>query len=153
MKNGEYSDESKKIMSQKATTEALENIKSDVIKITPYLFLRKSIVFSNSGSYILDDADVPSMQKLVQELINNKTKPIEQPIEAVFVAGSFENPLPDGLTIGEFTIRSIAAYIDLDVQKLHFIFCVFGINYHLESINTVNATTTKYEFSISEFTP
>ena len=142
-----------KIMSQKATTEALENIKSDVIKITPYLFLRKSIVFSNSGSYILDDADVPSMQKLVQELINNKTKPIEQPIEAVFVAGSFENPLPDGLTIGEFTIRSIAAYIDLDVQKLHFIFCVFGINYHLESINTVNATTTKYEFSISEFTP
>ena len=84
---------------------------------------------------------------------NNKTKPIEQPIEAVFVAGSFENPLPDGLTIGEFTIRSIAAYIDLDVQKLHFIFCVFGINYHLESINTVNATTTKYEFSISEFTP
>lgn len=142
-----------KIMSQKATTEALENIKSDVIKITPYLFLRKSIVFSNSGSYILDDADVPSMQKLVQELINNKIKPIEQPIEAVFVAGSFENPLPDGLTIGEFTIRSIAAYIDLDVQKLHFIFCVFGINYHLESINTVNATTTKYEFSISEFTP
>ena len=142
-----------KIMSQKATTEALENIKSDVIKITPYLFLRKSIVFSNSGSYILDDADVPSMQKLVQELINNKTKPIEQPIEAVFVTGSFENPLPDGLTIGEFTIRSIAAYIDLDVQKLHFIFCVFGINYHLESINTVNATTTKYEFSISEFTP
>ena len=131
--------------------EVLEDIKSDVIKAVPYLFLRQYLVF-DSGSFVLDDADVPIMQKLVQELINNKDESIKRPIEAVFIVDSFGNPLPDGLMIGDFTIRSIAIYLDLDVQKLHFIFCVFGKNYHLESIDAVDATTTYFEFSISDFT-
>lgn len=131
--------------------EVLEDIKSDVIKAVPYLFLRQSLVF-DSGYFVISDEDAPIMQKLVQELIDNRADYIKRPIEAVFLTDSFGNPLPDGLMIGEFTIRSIATYLDLDVQKLHFIFYAFGKNYHLESIDAVDATTTYFEFSISDFT-
>lgn len=115
-----------------------------------YVFAGNLLDFS-LGEYTLADGDVRAMREVVTTLLAyNVAGAMNKPLECVFNCYICTDT-PDGLTAGCFSARTTNAYIDSDINHLHFILCAFGRNYHIASKSAVTGSENQYIFNINKF--